>query len=361
LEIKLIAPVLVRNELLALPILIVAFGWIYSDRTTRLHDESQIELSKPVLIHEDSDVDQFLAILESDTTEVDLPTMRWAAIELGIETFRAGRYDFKEPVSRFDLLTKINRGEQDPVHLRVPTAVFRANLATRLSNQMRFTAAEFDSVSRDSAFLASMEVQQHHLVGRMLPDTYQFYWTASAEDVIRRIHATFVERVQKRYQTRLDSLGWTVDEATTMASIIEWEVRHADEMARVSGLYWNRINRRMPLQADPTVNYAVGERRRLFHSDYRFEHPYNTYRFRGLPPGPLNNPRLIAIEAALYPESHNYIYMVANSEGYHTFTRTYAEHLRESRKWVIWLNEQVRMRQERQRIQDQLTAPAAAR
>ncbi len=349
-----------RNELLAIPILIVAFGWIYADRTVRLKGDSQIELSKSVLIHSDTDVDGLLHVLASDTLDVDLDLIRWAATELGTETFRAGRYEFKEPVSRFELLRKVSRGEQDPVNLRVPTAMMRANLAIRLSNQMRFTAAEFDSVSRDSSFLASLDVKEHHLVGRLLPDTYQFYWTASPEDVIRRVHATFVDRVQKRYQTRLDSLGWTVDEATTMASIIEWEVRHADEMARVSGLYWNRINRRMPLQADPTVNFAVGERRRLFHSDYRFDHPYNTYRFRGLPPGPLNNPRLIAIEAALYPESHNYIYMVANSEGYHTFTRTYAEHLRESRKWVIWLNEQVRMLQERQRIQDQLTAPGAA-
>lgn len=349
-----------RNELLAIPILIVAFGWIYADRTIRLHSESQIELSKSILIHSDTDIDGLLFVLASDTLDVDLDLMRWAATELGTETFRAGRYEFKEPVSRFGLLSKISRGEQDPVNLRVPTAMMRANLAIRLSNQMRFSAAEFDSVSRDTSLLASLDVQEHHLVGRLLPDTYQFYWTASPEDVIRRVHATFVDRVQKRYQTRLDSLGWTVDDATTMASIIEWEVKHVDEMARVSGLYWNRIRRRMPLQADPTVNYAVGERRRLFHSDYRFDHPYNTYRFRGLPPGPLNNPRLIAIEAALYPESHNYIYMVANPEGYHTFTRTYAEHLRESRKWVIWLNEQVRMRQERQQIQDQLTAPGAA-
>lgn len=349
-----------RNELLAIPILIVAFVWIYADRTIRLYGGSQVVLSKPVFIHSDSDLDGFLSVVASDTFDVDLDLMRWSANELGLGTFRAGRYDFKEPVSRADLLTKINRGEQDPVHLRVPTAMMRANLAIRLSNQMRFTAAEFDSVSRDSSLLTSLNVQEHHLIGRLLPDTYQFYWTASPEDVIRRIHATFVNRVQERYQSRLDSLGWTVDEATTMASIIEWEVRHVDEMARVSGLYWNRIRRRMPLQADPTVNFAIGERRRLYHSDYRLDHPYNTYRFRGLPPGPLNNPRLIAIEAALYPESHNYIYMVANPEGYHTFTRTYAEHLRESRKWVIWLNEQVRMRQERQQIQNQLTAPGAA-
>lgn len=348
-----------RNELLAIPILIVAFGWIYADRTIRLHSDSQIELSKSILIHSDIDIDGLLFVLASDTLDVDLDLMRWAAYELGTETFRAGRYEFKEPVSRFKLLTKISRGEQDPVNLRVPTAMMHANLGIRLSNQMRFSAAEFDSVSRDSSLLASLDVQEHHLVGRLLPDTYQFYWTASPEDVIRRVHATFTERVQKRYQTRLDSLGWTVDEATTMASIIEWEVKHVDEMARVSGLYWNRIRRRMPLQADPTVNFAVGERRRLFHSDYRFNHPYNTYRFRGLPPGPLNNPRLIAIEAALYPESHNFIYMVANPEGYHTFTQSYTEHLRESKKWVIWLNEQVRMRHEYRQIQEQLTAPGS--
>jgi len=284
--------------------------------------------------------------MQADTIDFDPESLKWAASELRYSTVISGRYVFEEPTSNVDFLTRLVKGRQDPVQLLVPTARFLSSVSARIGNQMRFSAAEFDSTVRDSAFLAELGVKQENIVGRLLPDTYEVYWTASPEEVITRIHNTFKERVENRFSARLDSLGWTVDQATTMASIIEWEVKHVDEMARVSGLYWNRLRVGMPLQADPTVNFAIGERRRLYFSDYRFNHPYNTYRHRGLPPGPLNNPRIVAIEAALYPERHGYFYMVANPEGYHTFTRTFTEHKIEARKWSQWLNEQVRRREE---------------
>jgi UPF0755 protein len=106
----------------------------------------------------------------------------------------------------------------------------------------------------------------------------------------------------------------------------------------------------MRLQADPTVNYAIGERRRLFYEDYRVRHPFNTYRIKGLPPAPINNPALSSIKAALQPEEHDYLYMVAEpgATGYHVFTKTYAAHKRESRKWTQWLREQYRIKEQRE-------------
>lgn len=327
---------------------LVPFLLIFGSMSVRLHQPVPIRTDTALKLPNDTDLRGLIEAFEADSAIVDIPKLVWMAEVFKADRFRAGRYLIDTTVTASATFRKWMRGEQDPVNLRIHAARFQHDLVRRISSQMRFEASELDSVLADSAFLAELEVAPHHLIGRILPDTYQFYWTASPEEVIRRVHRTFTERVADRFASRLDSLGWTVDQATTMASIIEWEVRHVDEMAKVSGLYWNRLRRNMPLQADPTVNYAVGERRRLFHSDYRFNHPYNTYRFRGLPPGPLNNPRLTAIEAALYPESHPYLFMVATAEGYHTFTRTYEEHLRESRKWVRWLNEQVRARQERE-------------
>lgn len=322
--------------------LLVALTW-----SVRLTEPGPIRTSASLKLYLDTDIDGMISILEADSAEFDPDRLRWAAEVYKTSRFKAGRYLIDSTSTYREVLRKAFLGQQDPVHLRIPIARMRASLVDRISAQMRFTSSDLDSVLSDSAFLAELDVAPDQVVGRILPDTYQFYWTARPEDVVRRVHHNFLQQVVERYQPRLDSIGWTVDQAVTMASIIEWEVRHVDEMARVSGLYWNRLRRNMPLQADPTVNYAIGERRRLYHSDYRIDHPYNTYRRRGLPPGPLNNPRLIAIEAAIYPESHPYLFMVANSEGYHTFTRTYDEHLRESRKWVRWLNEQVRLRQER--------------
>jgi len=336
----------VRSILPAALAFVLAFGGLYADRTARLGGENAIQLSDPLKIYADMSIDSLIVAMNADSIDFNAESLRWAASEMRFERVKAGRYVFEEPTSMMHFLHRVVYGRQDPVQLRVPTAMFLSSVSTRIGNQMRFSSAEFDSVARDTAFLAELGVEPRHLVGRLLPDTYEFYWTASPEEVITRIHNTFKSRVEERFASRLDSLGWTVDQATTMASIIEWEVKHVDEMPRVSGLYWNRLRKGMPLQADPTVNYAIGERRRLFFSDYRLNHPYNTYRNRGLPPGPLNNPRLVAIESALYPESHGFYYMVANPEGYHTFTRTFADHKIEARKWSRWLNEQVQRREE---------------
>ena len=323
-----------------------AFLGLYADRSHRLGGPDAIRLVDPLKIYTDMSIDSLIVVMQADTIDFDPVSLKWAASELRYTGVKSGRYVFEEPTSTVEFLTRLVKGRQDPLQLVVPTARFLSSVSTRIGNQMRFSSAEFDSTVRDSAFLARLGVKQEHIVGRLLPDTYEFYWTASPEDVIVRIHNTFKERVEERFASRLDSIGWTVDQATTMASIIEWEVKHVDEMARVSGLYWNRLRVGMPLQADPTVNFAIGERRRLFFSDYRYNHPYNTYRHRGLPPGPLNNPRIVAIEAAIYPEKHGYFYMVANPEGYHTFTKTFTDHKIEARKWSQWLNEQVKRREE---------------
>jgi UPF0755 protein len=323
-----------------------AFLGLYADRSHRLGGADAIRLTDPLKIYSDMSIDSLIVVMQADTIDFDQVSLRWAASELRYSQIKSGRYVFEKPTSMVDFLTRLVKGRQDPVQLVVPTARFLNSISTRISNQMRFSVAEFDSTVRDSSLLARLGVKREHIVGRLLPDTYEFYWTATPEEVIVRVHNTFKERVEHRFASRLDSIGWTVDQATTMASIIEWEVKHVDEMARVSGLYWNRLRVGMPLQADPTVNFAIGERRRLFFSDYRFNHPYNTYRHRGLPPGPLNNPRIVAIEAAIYPEKHGYFYMVANSEGYHTFTKTFTDHKIEARKWSRWLSEQVKRREE---------------
>jgi UPF0755 protein len=206
----------------------------------------------------------------------------------------------------------------------------------------------------DTTFLMKYEIEQSDLVGRLIPNTYEMYSTITPEQFLDRMMLEFDAAVIQPYALRANELNLTIDQITTLASIIEWEVRHVDEKPRVSGLYWNRLNRRMLLQADPTVVYAIGDRRRLLFSDYRVNHPYNTYRVRGLPPGPLNNPRLTSIQAALFPEEHNYLFMVATPEGYHSFTTNYQDHLKESRKWTTWLREQREIRAKRETEQQLL-------
>ena len=144
-------------------------------------------------------------------------------------------------------------------------------------------------------------------------------------------------------------MGYSIDEVIAMASIVEWEANIEDEKPIVAGLYWNRLKERMYLQADPTIIFAVGERRRLLLEDYKVDHPFNTYTKYGLPPGPVTNPSFQTIKATLYPEEHNYLYMVASPEGGHLFNRTYEEHLVDAEKWRKWLRQQYRIKRQREK------------
>jgi UPF0755 protein len=134
-----------------------------------------------------------------------------------------------------------------------------------------------------------------------------------------------------------------------MASIVQWEAYMEDEKPVIAGLYLNRLERGMPLQADPTVQYAViereGQKRRLFNVDYEIDHPYNTYQFRGLPPGPVTNPAPSTLRAVADPAQHRYLYMVAKGDGGHSFNRTLAQHVRDARAYHRLMRKRRRQQQ----------------
>jgi UPF0755 protein len=336
--------------IIGIALFFICFLLVYLDRYTRLESPLAIISSLDVLYLEQGgsvlDLTEKLSELDFQFNKTEL---LWAANIKGLSTYRAGRYEMQPNWSYTDFLSKLARGEQDPFMVRIPGGQTKVQLANRVAAQLRFEAQELMVAMNDSLLLREIGIERHLLIGRILPNSYEMFWTTTPEQFLRRLLREFDRAVTDRYTERALELGISIDEITTLASIIEWEVLHVEEKSRVSGLYWNRLNRRMRLQADPTVAYAVGERRRLLFSDYRVDHPYNTYRIMGLPPGPINNPRITSIRAALYPEQHNFLFMVATPEGYHTFTTSYDDHLRESRRWTTWLREQRQIREARER------------
>jgi len=176
----------------------------------------------------------------------------------------------------------------------------------------------------------------------LYPDTYTFYWTTSPQNLIIRLKKEFDKKISEELLKEMEARNLPLSEVLTMASIIQGEAIYSDEMPTISGLYWNRIRIGMPLQADPTVSFALGAKRRLFYADYAVDHPYNTYKIRGLPPGPINNPSFKAIEAAVYPERHEYLYMVATPEGRHLFSDNFAAHQQAAKRWRAYMREKAR-------------------
>ncbi|WP_265765061.1 endolytic transglycosylase MltG [Fodinibius salsisoli] len=277
----------------------------------------------------------------------------WAVGTLHWKNFKAGHYQFEPESSYKELFSKLGRGLQDPIRLTVLPGYSQSQITQRIAQSFRFDSLSLANTLKDSTFLAKQGIDSTEIIGRIHPNTYSFYWTASADEVITRLLNTFQQSIAEKYKERFKELDKSVNEIVTLASIIEWEAGNDSEKDTISGLYWNRLETGMRLQADPTINFAVGERRRLTFKDYKIDHPYNTYLHSGLPPGPITNPSETSIKAALFPAEHEYLYMVASPEGTHNFSRTYQEHQRKSAEWREWIQKQYRIKRQRERQHDQ--------
>lgn len=327
----------------------VVFIATFLSRNARLFNTSLTTSSGSfeVLIERSTDVEGLSGKLDSLDVDFNKEELRWAANTLGWRTYQSGRYVLTNEDSYSQFLSKLGRGIQDPGSVTVLPGLDIDRLSRNLSNQLRADSLSFRQIFEDSSETAQeYQLTGEQLFARMLPETYQMYWTSSPENVVRRIYSEFQNAVLDRYEDEIEQNSLNLDEILTLASIVEGEARLNEEKPKISGLYLNRLDRDMRLQADPTVIYALGERRRLLYEDYEFDHPYNTYRIAGLPPGPITNPDLNSIRAVLFPEEHDYLYMVATPEGSHRFSETYSEHQQASEEWRQWLREQYRIQSE---------------
>ena len=344
----------IRELLILLLVLLFTVIVVGGYRLYRLNDPQAVyNAGEPVdiYLHEPEDL-QSLTLMLSDSSVIDdRKEMLWAGRLLGWNSFSPGHYRIDQGYTYDDFLSKLARGIQDPIPLTIIPGSTEERIISNVAEAFKFDSASFSQSYHDTLFLAGQGLEPKDVIGRMLPNTYELYWTSSPEAVLKRIFNEFERAAVEPHKQRLQELDRNIDEIVTLASIIEWEAGKGDEKSKISGLYWNRLRRGMLLQADPTVNYAISERRRLLYSDYQTDHPYNTYVNPGLPPGPITNPSLESIEAALYPDDHDYLYMVASPEGSHVYSETFEQHKRESAKWREWIREQYRIKRQREREQ----------
>ncbi|MCX6154006.1 MAG: endolytic transglycosylase MltG [Candidatus Kapabacteria bacterium] len=202
-----------------------------------------------------------------------------------------------------------------------------AQFADILEKKLEINKKEFLRLSKSDTLLKKYQIRQKSCEGYLAPNTYRFMFRHNSKDILIRL----LEEADKNWKTLFSAkskkIGKTKSEILTMASIIEAEAVLKEELPRIAGVYYNRLQRNMRLEADPTVQFAVGSKHKLTKTDLETVNPYNTYVFSGLPPGPINNPGIKAIEAALSPEEHNYIFFVAAGDGSHNFSVNYQEHL----------------------------------
>ena len=305
----------------------------------------------------------FEAIVDSLETNGILKrtgTFEWVANLTGWdEQIKPGHYEIESGASNYDLLDTIRKGLQTPVRLRIPTGSTPERVAERVAAQMYFTEADFLAALNDSVLANELGTDTLHLFSYMMPETYFVYWLSDAPSIVKKIKQEFDSFFSPAMRAGADSLELNIDEVMRVASIVEWETNHVSEKPTIAGVYLNRLQKRWRLDADPTVQYALvqteGQRRRLLFADYKIQHPYNTYLYRGLPPGPVTNPSPSSIEAVVKPEAHNYMFFVATGDGSHTFTRTLREHVNASRAFHRLMSER-RRQQALEEQQQKMTA-----
>lgn len=245
---------------------------------------------------------------------------------------KAGVYEFPRAAPAWEVLTKLERGEVLAQRFTVPEGLSIRELADLASGELDIPADSVIAAAHDPTVPAELGLPGPTMEGFLLPNTYQLPADVTGRELVRIMGRTFLEQWKPEWTIRLDTLGLSLRQLVTLASIVEGEAAVDSEREVISGVYHNRLKLGMPLQADPTVIYAIelqtGKRKaRLFLKDYQFPSIYNTYLHPGLPPGPISSPGLRSIEAALYPDSVPWLYFVARPDGSHAFSRNYDEHL----------------------------------
>ena len=251
------------------------------------------------------------------------------AAQGSIRQLKAGEYEVPRDATTLDIVNLLTSGRVRQHAVLHPEGATISELARVLEQQRLGRAEDIMRAASDEALRRKLDISGPSLEGYLFPDTYQLVRGLSPEEILGRMVQRLRSRLTPDLMARARERDLDVHQLLTLASIIEREAVDPEERRLISAVFWNRLRRGMPLQADPTVQYAVAkERRALTRADLATDHPYNTYTRRGLPPGPIASPGLAAIEAAVDPAPVNYLYFVARDDRRHTFSRTMEEHNR---------------------------------
>ncbi|OLC38328.1 MAG: hypothetical protein AUH81_04315 [Candidatus Rokubacteria bacterium 13_1_40CM_4_69_5] len=244
-----------------------------------------------------------------------------------LRSLKAGEYEVPRDASTLDVLALLENGKVRQHPVLHPEGASLAELGRTLESAQLARTADLMKAATDPGFLRSQGIEGPSAEGYLFPDTYNFVRGMTPEQMLGRMIQRLQTKLTPELRERARQRNLSMHELLTLASIIEREAVVPGERRFISAVFWNRLKLGMPLQADPTVQYAVGkERRALTRADLTTDHPYNTYLRAGLPPGPIASPGLGAIEAALDPAPVKYLYFVKKDDQHHHFSVTVEEH-----------------------------------
>ncbi|HOY94827.1 MAG TPA: endolytic transglycosylase MltG [Catalimonadaceae bacterium] len=255
---------------------------------------------------------------------------------------KPGAYEISPNEANFSVIRRLKAGRQTPIKLTFNSFRTKRQLAEKLDQKLGFSAQDILSILNDPAKTATFGLDTFNIISVFVPNTYEVYWTIKPEALMEKMKSAYEKLWNEDRLAKAKALNLSPAQVMTVASITQSETNKVDEMPRVAGVYLNRLAQNMPLQADPTVVFAVGdfEIKRVLSGHKETDSPYNTYKYGGLPPGPIAIAIRPAIDAVLNYEKHDYLFFCAREDfsGYHNFTNDFNEHLRNARIYQAALN-----------------------
>ncbi|MBO5539782.1 MAG: endolytic transglycosylase MltG [Muribaculaceae bacterium] len=255
---------------------------------------------------------------------------------------RQGAFRVKKGDSPYTVMRKLRSGPEDGIKFTFNNVRTREEFAERWGQKFMYGKDEMLKLLNDPTALATLGRTPENVTAMLMPDSYEFYWDITPIDFMTKMKNFYNKFWNDERKTKARQLGLTPDQVAVIASIVEEETAKADERPKVARLYLNRIKQNMPLQADPTVKFAIGDFsiKRITNAMLRTVSPYNTYVNTGLPPGPIRLPEKSSLDAVLNAPQHNYIYMCASEDfsGYHNFAADYGTHMANARRYQAALD-----------------------
>ncbi len=306
--------------------------------------EENVKNDIVLIIPEQTTFNQILEDLQAQDALVNYKGFTWVAKKKKYtQSIKVGRYLLQKGQNNNDVVNMLRIGKQKPVKVTFNNIRFKEDLAGAVSKYILADSAEILTIFSDSAFIAESGFTPETFKSIFIPNTYEVYWNTSVKNFAKRMkieYDTFWNTARKQ---KAEELGLTPSEVITLASIVQEETIKAEEKPVVAGLYINRIKKGIALQADPTIKFAIGDFtiQRVLNKHLEMDSPYNTYKYAGLPPGPINFPEVSSIDAVLNYDKNNNLYMCAKEDfsGYHNFARTISQHNRNAEKYRNALNE----------------------
>jgi len=255
---------------------------------------------------------------------------------------KSGRYLLKNHMSNNELINMLRSGAQEPVRLTFNNIRTKDKLISRVSKNIEADSVSLQKLLTDTAFLKKYDLNADNVLCIFIPNTYEIFWDTPADKFFQKMYDEYRKFWNQKRRDKTAEIGLSPNQVVILASIVYQETKKKDDMPKIAGVYINRLHKGMPLQADPTVIFAIGDFsiKRVLTSQTQYNSPYNTYIHTGLPPGPICLPEGYVIDQVLDYEKHDYLYFCAKDDlsGYHSFARTAAQHAQNAQRYHNALN-----------------------